>query len=269
MSTFPLPEHFTPKSVSAWLEGYSLAKLRKDALAGLTVAIVALPLSMAIAIASHAGPERGLYTAIIGGFFVSLLGGSRFQIGGPAGAFIVLIASIIDRAGFEGLLIVTLCAGLLLTIIGLLRLGTYIRYVPHPVTVGFTAGIAVIIAASQVKDFLGLSLPGPEPSEMVHKVEALWHALPSINWQSAVLALVAAAIIVVLRKARPHWPGFLIAVAFASLAAWLLHLDVETISTRFGELPRSLPSPSLPAFTIEKVRLLLPDILAVTLSRRH
>ena len=265
MSSFSLPEHFTPKSVSAWLEGYNPSKLRKDALAGLTVAIVALPLSMAIAIASHAGPERGLYTAIIGGFIISLLGGSRFQIGGPAGAFIVLVASIIDRAGFEGLLIVTLCAGLLLTVIGLLRLGTYIRYVPHPVTVGFTAGIAVIIAASQVKDFLGLKLAGPEPAEMVHKAEALWQALPGINLQSSVLALVAVAIIVGLRKLKPHWPGFLIAVAFASVAAWLLHLDVETISTRFGALPRSLPTPTLPDITIDKLRLLLPDILAVTL----
>jgi SulP family sulfate permease len=265
VSSFPLPEHFTPKSVSALMEGYNLSKLRSDALAGLTVAIVALPLSMAIAIASHAGPERGLYTAIVGGFLISLLGGSRFQIGGPAGAFIVLVASIIDRSGFEGLLIVTLCAGLLLTLIGLVRLGTYIRYVPHPVTVGFTAGIAVIIAASQVKEFLGLKLDGPEPAEMIRKVETLWRAMPSINWQTAALALGSAAIIILLRKFRPHWPGFLVAVAVASFAAWALNLDVETIATRFGGLPHSLPAPQLPGFTLEKVRLLLPDILAVTL----
>lgn len=247
------------------LEGYSLDKLRRDALAGLTVAIVALPLSMAIAIASHAGPERGLYTAIVGGFLISLLGGSRFQIGGPAGAFIVLVASIIDRAGFEGLLIVTLCAGFLLTIIGLLRLGTYIRYVPHPVTVGFTAGIAVIIAASQVKEFLGLQLDRPEPGEMVHRVEVLWQALPTINWQTAMLALASVGIIVALRKLKPHWPGFLIAVAAASLAAWAMHLNVETVGTRFGSLPSSLPAPELPGITSAKIRLLLPDILAVTL----
>lgn len=251
--------------MSAFLEGYSLAKLRKDALAGLTVAIVALPLSMAIAIASHAGPERGLYTAIIGGFLISLLGGSRFQIGGPAGAFIVLVASIIDRAGFEGLLIVTLCAGLLLVIIGLLRLGTYIRYVPHPVTVGFTAGIAVIIAASQVKEFLGLRLAGAEPADIIHKAGALWQALPGINWQAAALAFGSVAIIIGLRKWRPHWPGFLIAVGAASLAAWLLQLDVETIATRFGSLPSSLPAPALPGISVDKLRMLLPDILAVTL----
>ncbi|MEQ1522323.1 MAG: SulP family inorganic anion transporter, partial [Aestuariivirga sp.] len=160
-------DEFTPKLVTSLREGYNLEAFRRDAIAGLTVAIVALPLSMAIAIASHASPEKGLYTAIVAGFIISAFGGSRFQIGGPAGAFIVLLASIIDRHGFDGLLLVTLMAGFILLGVGLLRLGTYIKYVPHPVTVGFTAGIAVIIFVSQIKELLGLQLPGAEPAELV------------------------------------------------------------------------------------------------------
>lgn len=265
MSLIQLPEHFTPKFVSALLEGYDVSKFRKDAIAGLTVAIVALPLSMAIAIASHTSPQNGLYTAIVGGFLISLLGGSRFQIGGPAGAFIVLVASIVDRFGFDGILIVTFSAGLLLLLIGLLKLGTYIKYVPHPVTVGFTAGIAIIIASSQIKDFFGLKLTGAEPAAIVQKYETLWAALPTINWQATALAILSVLVIVILRKLRPHWPGFLIAVTLAALAAWALQLHVETIATRFGGLPRTLPAPALPAISLEKLRALLPDILAVTL----
>ena len=146
-------ELFTPKLITALREGYRFADFRADAIAGLTVAIVALPLSMAIAIASGVGPERGLYTAIIGGFLVSALGGSRFQIGGPAGAFIVLIAAIVERQGYDGLVLATLLAGLILIAVGLLRLGTYVKYIPYPVTVGFTAGIAVIIFASRAFSF--------------------------------------------------------------------------------------------------------------------
>lgn len=265
MLSRPISEDFTPKFITTLREGYNGVRFRRDLVAGLTVAIVALPLSMAIAIASHASPERGLFTAIVGGFLISFLGGSRFQIGGPAGAFIVLMASIVDRFGFDGILIVTLSAGLLLTLIGLLKLGTYIKYVPHPVTVGFSAGIAIIIASSQVKDFLGLKLTGNEPGEIIPKFETLYAALPTINPSAALLALGSVVLIVALRKLRPNWPGFLIAVTCAALAAWLFNLQVETISTRFGMLPRSLPSPTLPDITVEKIRLLMPDILAVTL----
>ena len=258
-------DEFTPKLVTALREGYSLESFRRDAIAGLTVAIVALPLSMAIAIASHASPEKGLYTAIIAGFIISAFGGSRFQIGGPAGAFIVLLASIIDRHGFDGLLLVTLMAGFILLGVGLLRLGTYIKYVPHPVTVGFTAGIAVIIFVSQIKELLGLQLPGAEPAELVPKLEALWQSLPSLNSGATAIALLSVGVILVLRKFRPHWPGFLIAVALASLLAFALQLNVETITTRFGGIPRSLPFPALPTITFDKIVLLLPDALAVAL----
>src|SRR5690606_12647060 len=145
-------------------EGYGRPVLRADAIAGLTVAVVALPLSMAIAIACGVTPDRGLYTAIVGGFLVSLLGGSRFQIGGPAGAFIVLVAATVAQHGVEGMLLATFIAGLILIAIGYARLGTYITFIPFPVTIGFTAGIAVIIFSSQIRDLLGLTLTGPEPS---------------------------------------------------------------------------------------------------------
>ncbi len=261
----PSTDEFMPKLLSSLREGYSLEGFRRDALAGLTVAIVALPLSMAIAIASHASPEKGLYTAIVGGFVISAFGGSRFQIGGPAGAFIVLLASIIDRHGFDGLLLVTLMAGVILLGVGLLRLGTYIKYVPHPVTIGFTAGIAVIIFVSQIKELVGLKLPGAEPAELVPKLQALWQALPSLNSSSAAIAVLSIAVILALRKFRPHWPGFLIAVAVAAVLAFALNLDVETIATRFGGIPRTLPFPSLPSISLAKVILLLPDALAVAL----
>src|SRR5262245_38633736 len=164
-STPSFADLFTPKLITVFREGYGLAGLRADIVAGLTVAIVALPLSMAIAIASGVTPDRGLYASIFGGFLVSLLGGSRFQIGGPAGAFIVLVAATVERHGVDGMLLATMMAGAILIAAGFLRLGTYIKFIPYPVTVGFTAGIAVIIFASQLKDLLGITLAGKEPGE--------------------------------------------------------------------------------------------------------
>ncbi len=254
---------FTPKLVTQLREGYTAADFRKDALAGLTVAIVALPLSMAIAIASHAPPEAGLFTAIIGGFLISALGGSRFQIGGPAGAFIVLVASIIDTHGMDGLLIATMMAGVMMAVAGLLRLGTLVRHVPHAVTVGFTAGIAVIIFASQIHDLLGLTLASAEPGELLNKIEALWAARATLNPWAAVLAAATIAIIVAIRAWRPLWPSLLIAVVLAAATAWALHLPVETIGTRFGGIPSTLPWPALPAVTMDKVIALLPSAVSL------
>jgi SulP family sulfate permease len=254
---------FTPKLVTQLREGYGAAAFRKDALAGLTVAIVALPLSMAIAIASHAPPEAGLFTAIIGGFLISALGGSRFQIGGPAGAFIVLLASIIDTHGMEGLLIATMMAGVIMAVAGVLRLGTLVRHVPHAVTVGFTAGIAVIIFASQIHDLLGLRLASAEPGELLHKIEALWSARASLNPWAAALAAATIAIIVAIRAWRPLWPSLLIAVVLAAAAAWALQLPVETIGTRFGGIPSTLPWPALPAVTMDKLIALLPSAVSL------
>jgi sulfate permease, SulP family len=257
-------ELYTPKLFTVLREGYGLGDFRADAIAGLTVAIVALPLSMAIAIASGVGPERGLFTAIVGGFLVSALGGSRFQIGGPAGAFIVIIAAIVERHGYDGLVLATLVAGLILIAAGFFRLGTYIKYIPFPVTVGFTAGIAVIIFASQLKELLGLDLTS-EPAAFVPKLEALWAARATVNAQAMAIGAVALAIIVGLRRWRPTWPGFLLAVIAAGGLAWALNLDVATISSRFGALPRSLPDPSLPTFSLAKLQAVLPDAVTIAL----
>jgi len=256
---------YTPKLVTVLREGYDLAKLKADAVSGLTVAIVALPLSMAIAIASGVGPERGLYTAIVGGFFVSLLGGSRFQIGGPAGAFIVLVAATTARYGVDGLLLATFMSGLMLMAAGWLRLGTFVKFIPYPVTVGFTAGIGVIIFASQIKDLLGLTLSGPEPGELIPKLETLALALPTVNGAAVAIALVSIGIITACRIWRPHWPGFLIAVAVTAVLALALHLPVETIGSRFGGIPRTLPAPHLPDLSLARVMALLPAAASFTL----
>ncbi len=256
---------FTPKLVTVLREGYTLAHFKADAVAGLTVAIVALPLSMAIAIASGVGPERGLYTAIIGGFLVSLLGGSRFQIGGPAGAFIVLVAATVSAQGVEGLILATLLSGILLVLVGLLRLGTFIKYIPYPVTVGFSAGIAVIIFISQIKDFFGLTLAGPEPSPVFEKLSALAAALPTFNVTAFLLAGATVAAIIGLREYRPRLPGLLIVVAVAALVTWAFDLPVDTIGTRFGGIPQQLPAPQLPAITIDKLLAALPAAVAFTL----
>ena len=258
-------ELYVPKLVTVMREGYHLSDVRADVLSGLTVAIVALPLSMAIAIASGVTPARGLYTAVVGGFIVSLLGGSRFQIGGPAGAFIVLVALTVERHGVEGTILATAMAGALLIAAGLLRLGTYIRFIPYPVTVGFTAAIAVIIVASQVKDLLGITLAGKEPGEFVPKLEALAQGLHTASVPAIAVSIVSIAIIVVLRRLRPHWPGILIAVAVAALAAWALALPIETVGTRFGGIPRQLPHPALPSFSLANVQAVLPDAVAFAL----
>jgi len=258
-------ELYTPKLVTVLRERYGLGDLRADAIAGLTVAIVALPLSMAIAIASGVSPDRGLYTAVVGGFLISALGGSRFQIGGPAGAFIVLVAATVAQHGVDGLILATMLAGAMMMVVGFLRLGTFVKYIPYPVTVGFTAGIAVIIFASQVKELLGLTLAGPEPGPLLPKVEALAQALPTVNGAAVTVAAASLAAIVLVRRFRPHWPGFLIAVGLASALCAVLGLPVETIGTRFGGIPRSLPLPALPDLSMDKVMAVLPSAFSFAL----
>lgn len=255
---------FTPKLVSVLREGYGFDAFRQDAVAGLTVAIVALPLSMAIAIASGVSPERGLFTAIVGGFIISLLGGSRFQIGGPAGAFIVLMATTVERHGYEGLVLAVMIAGLVQLVIGFLRLGTYIKYIPYPVTIGFTAGIAVIILASQIRDLFGLTLD-KEPAALLPKLSALWQALPTISPAAVAVSALSIVAIVGLRRWRPNWPSLLIAVTLGAVLVALFGLDVETIGTRFGGVPQSLPAPSLPLVSYERIVAVLPDAIAIAL----
>lgn len=256
---------FTPKLLSSLRSGYDLAGLRADLTAGLTVAIVALPLSMGIAIASGVGPERGLYAAVFGGFVVSLLGGSRYQIGGPAGAFIVLVAASVDQVGVDGMLLSTGLAGVILLALGALRLGTFIRYIPYPVTVGFTAGIGVIILASQVHDLLGLVLPGPEPGPLLPKLLALGWAVPGLNPAAVGVSAFTIATVLVLRRRRPRWPVLLIAVVSATVLAWVLRLPVETVFSRFGALPAGIPVPALPLLSTERLGACLPIALSFAL----
>lgn len=255
---------YRPKLATILAEGYGLADLRRDAAAGLTVAVLALPLSMAIAVASGVPPERGLYTAIVGGFVVSALGGSRVQIGGPAGAFIVLVSATVAAHGLDGLLLTVLMSGVMLTLVGLLRLGGLIRHVPHAVTVGFTAGIATIILASQLRDLAGLTLAGAEPGPLLPKLAALGHALPTLNPVALGLGLAVAGGILALRRLRPSLPGMLLAVAAATAIAAALNLPVETIGSRFGGIPGGLPAPHAPRLSLDLAVAVLPAALSFT-----
>lgn len=257
-------ELFTPKLLTVLREGYGLAHFRTDAIAGLTVAIVALPLSMAIAIASGATPAQGLYTAIVGGFLVSLLGGSRFQIGGPAGAFIVLVASTVALHGMDGLILATMMSGFMMMVAGFLRFGTYIKFIPFPVTVGFTAGIAVIIFASQVRELLGLSIAN-EPGELLEKLPALWDARDTLTPAAIAISAGTVAVILGLKRMRPHWPGMLIAVGLAALVTAVLAFPVPTIGTKFGGIPSGLPAPSMPDFSVDLAWQVLPASISFTL----
>jgi SulP family sulfate permease len=226
---------------------------------------VALPLSTAIAVASGVSPERGLYAAVVGGFLVSALGGSRYQIAGPAGAFIVFVAATVAKFGVDGLLLTVLLPGIMLTLIGLLRLGSLIRYIPHAVTVGFTCGIALTIFASQLRDLGGLKLTNPEPGPLLPKLAMLGRALPTINPAAFAIGVGSVVLILLLRRLRPNWPGILVAVVLASLAGRLFGLPVETIGSHFGQLPDGLPLPRLPPLSTSSVLDVLPSALSFTL----
>lgn len=256
---------FTPKLLTTLREGYRLADLRADIIAGLTVAIVALPLSMAIAIASGVTPERGLFTAAIGGFLISALGGSRFQIGGPAAAFTVLVAGTVARHGVEGLFLATIMAGIFLFLMGTFRLGSYIKFIPYPVTVGFISGIAVILFAGQISDLFGLTLAGREPADFLPKLEALWAAIGTLNTAALLVSAGTVLVILGMRRWLPAWPGILVAVVLAAAAAYVLKLPVETIGSRFGGIPNSLPAPSIPPISASAIIDVLPDAVSFAL----
>lgn len=253
---------FTPKFITTMREGYNFSLFRWDSVAGLTVAIVALPLSMALAIASGASPDKGLVTAVIAGFLISFLGGSRVQIGGPTGAFVVVVFNVIAEHGYDGLLIATFLAGLILIAAGAFRVGRLIKFIPHPVVTGFTAGIALIIASSQVKDFLGLSLENV-PAGFLPKWQAYFGAMTSVHIATFLVGLGALCVIVALKKFAPRLPGFLVAIVLASLTVALLQLPVETIGTRFPDMATGLPAPSLPDLTWAKITELLPAAFTI------
>lgn len=241
---------------------YSSPALGADILAGITVGMVALPLSLAIAIASGAPPATGLVTAIVAGFLISLFGGSRVQIGGPTGAFIVVVYGVIQDHGYDGLVLATFMAGLILLVAGFLRLGKLIRYVPEPVINGFTVGIAIIIATSQLKDLLGLDLD-EVPADFLEKIPALWHVRGSLDVSSLMIGVCTMVAIVALRRLFPKFPGLIIAVAGTSAIAAVLHLPADTIFSRFGALPSQLPTPVLPVMTWSSVTQLLPSALII------
>ncbi|MEZ5563304.1 MAG: sulfate permease [Gammaproteobacteria bacterium] len=253
---------FTPKFLSVLREGYGIGKFRCDAIAGLTVAIVALPLAMALGIASGAAPEKGLITAVIAGFFISLLGGSRVQVGGPTGAFVVVIFNVIAQHGFDGLLLATSLAGLILIIAGYARLGQVIKFIPHPVVVGFTAGIAVIIASSQIRDFLGLSID-QLPADFVQQWNVYLSALHGTNRATLGVGAGSLLLIILLRRIAPRVPGFLLAIVVAAVAVVLLGLPVETIGSRFPDIPAGLPLPALPEFSLAKIQAVLPSAFTI------
>ncbi len=253
---------FTPKIFSMLKSGYGKADFKSDVMAGLTVAIVALPLAMALGIASGASPDKGLVTAVIAGFLISFLGGSRVQVGGPTGAFVVVVFNVIAQHGYDGLLLATLMAGIMLIICGYARLGVVIKYVPYPVVTGFTAGIAVIIASSQVKDFLGLKIKDV-PAEFIDKWITYFEYMGTINVWSLAVGLFALAIIIYIRKKAPKLPGYLIAVVAASVIVALFGIPVETIGSRFPNIPSGLPWPELPAFSFEKFKDVIPSAFTI------
>lgn len=244
---------------------YSWARFLGDLVAGLTVGVIALPLAMAFGIASGVKPEQGIYTAIFAGFLVSLLGGSRVQIGGPTGAFVVIVYGVIQEYGYANLLICTMMAGVILVIMGLAGMGTLIKFIPYPVTTGFTTGIAVLIALSQVRDLLGLRLD-VVPAEFLHKVPALWNSLPTADPATIALGLASVAAIfawpVFVSK---RVPGSIIVMALGTLAAaWFLP-GVETIGTRFGGVPAGLPAPQLPAVSWETLKHLVSPATTIAI----
>ncbi|MGH8028907.1 MAG: SulP family inorganic anion transporter [Arenimonas sp.] len=253
---------FEPKAWSVLREGYGWAHLRADTVAALTVAIVALPLAMALAIASGTTPENGLHTAIVAGFLISALGGSRVQIGGPTAAFIPVVFVVIQRFGYGGLVLCTLLAGLMLIAAGLLRLGTLVKYMPQPVITGFTAGIAASIFVSQVRDALGLRMESV-PVEFLPRLAAYAAHLDSVQPGAVALAVLGVGTIVVLRRWRPAWPGFLLALLACTIGATALALPVETIASRFGALPSALPVFDFPHIPFERTRELLPSAFTI------
>jgi SulP family sulfate permease len=253
---------FTPKIVTVWREG-QLAKLwRGDVLAGLTVAIVALPLAMALGIASGATPNQGLITAVIAGFLISALGGSRVQVGGPTGAFVVIVAGIIAAQGYPGLIVATLLAGVILIAAGYAGIGKLIRFIPMPVVTGFTSGIAVIIASSQVGEFLGLSTD-KVPADFIAKWAVYLGALATIKWITLAVGGGTLFAILLLRRFAPRLPAFLIALLIAALAVAFLHLPVATVGDRFPAMPTGIPAPHIPGLSLALIQHLMPSAFTI------
>ena len=250
-----------PKLLST-LPTYTPRLFLGDLIAGISVAMVAIPLSIAIAVASGARPEAGLVTAVVAGFLISALGGSRVQIGGPTGAFIVVVYSVIAEHGYDGLVLATLMAGAILLVAALLRAGSLIAYVPEAVINGFTIGIAIVIAASQLKDFTGIEATGV-PADFLPKMAALWAARESAHWTAVGTGVGTLLSIVAIRKWLPRLPDRLAGTLLASVVVALALLPVETIASQYGALPRSLPMPSLPHVSFARIAELMPSAFVI------
>jgi len=251
----------TPKILTT-LREYSWPLFGADLMAGVTVAMVAIPLSLAIAIASGADPAKGLVTAIVAGFLISALGGSRVQIGGPTGAFIVVVFGVIATHGYDGLVLATFMAGLILLVCGYFRAGRLIAFIPEAVVNGFTIGIGAIIATSQIQDFFGLSVDNV-PADFIEKLPVLFGAADSVNGQALLVALVTMGLIVGLRRLAPRLPGLVVAVAAGSALVVLFDLEVATIGSRFGAIPNALPVPRLPEISLDRVVELFPSAIVI------
>lgn len=259
-----MPARFYPKLLTVLREGYSLRRLLPDLLAGIVVGVVALPLAIAFAIASGVKPEQGLYTAIITGFVVAMLGGSRVQVTGPTGAFIVVVYAIVQQHGYSGLAAATFMAGCLLVVMGMARLGAVLRYIPYSLTVGFTAGIALIIFSSQVKDFLGLSGPAL-PADFIGKWRGIFAALESLNTAALLLGLGSIVLIQLWPKLTPKVPGSLVALVLSTILVQTLRLPVDTIGSRFGAVPHTLPAPHWVGLSLETALTLIRPALTIAL----
>lgn len=254
---------FRPKIFDT-LKNYDRQQFSKDLMAGVIVGIVALPLAIAFAIASGVSPEKGLYTAVIAGFIISAMGGSRVQIGGPTGAFIVIVYGIVQVHGINGLIIATFMAGVMLIIMGFARLGSVIKFIPHPLIVGFTSGIALIIFSSQIKDFLGLNM-GTVPADFVEKWRAYFHNFYSANYLVILIAAATVAIVFLWQKITHRIPGSLIAILLTTTVVQAFHLPVETIGSRFGNIPSSLPVPEFPSLNFATIKELIQPAFTIAL----
>lgn len=257
-------KEFTPESFNIARQGYKKEYFIPDMFSGITVAIVALPLAMAFAIASGVEPERGLFTAIIAGLLISLFGGSRVQIGGPTGAFVVILYDVVLRYGYDGLAIATIMAGFILILMGFLRFGAVLKFIPYPVITGFTTGIAVIIFSSTIKDFFGFEIE-QLPADFMGKWVEYFNHLENINFLSVIVAILSILIIIYMKRLMPKIPGPIIAVIIASLIVYIFGLHVETIESRFGSIPNTLPTPAFPEVTFEKIKELIPAATTIAL----
>jgi SulP family sulfate permease len=258
-----MDSRWAPALIQA-LRSYSLATFAHDAVAGITVGLVALPLAMAFAIASGLTPQAGIYCAIVTGFLISALGGSRCQIGGPTGAFVVVVAGIITQYGVNGLFMCTMMAGVMLVILGATGMGTAVKYIPRPVVVGFTNGIAVLIASTQIKDFFGLQI-AQLPAQFAFRIEALVQHAPTFSWPATLLGVVSLAVIIALRRFVPAVPGSIVALFGGTAVVMLTGLAVETIGSRFGGIPSGLPHVAIPRFDPALIPTLIQPALTVAM----